>query len=97
MIRAAFFDIDGTLVSFKTHKIPQSAVDAIKAFHDQGGRVYISTGRPIAIKKIGTGLLLRAVRPTRGIWASTTATCTATLRPATRSMFAQSQHSTFNS
>lgn len=49
MIRAAFFDIDGTLVSFKTHKIPQSAVDAIKAFHDQGGRVYISTGRPIAI------------------------------------------------
>lgn len=49
MIRAAFFDIDGTLVSFKTHKIPQSAVDAIKALHDQGGRVYISTGRPIAI------------------------------------------------
>lgn len=49
MIRAAFFDIDGTLVSFKTHKIPQSAVDAIKAFHDRGGRVYISTGRPIAI------------------------------------------------
>lgn len=49
MIRAAFFDIDGTLVSFKTHKIPQSAVDAIKTFHDQGGRVYISTGRPIAI------------------------------------------------
>lgn len=49
MIRAAFFDIDGTLVSFNTHKIPQSAVDAIKAFHDQGGRVYISTGRPIAI------------------------------------------------
>lgn len=49
MIRAAFFDIDGTLVSFKTHKIPQSAVDAIKTFHDRGGRVYISTGRPIAI------------------------------------------------
>lgn len=49
MIRAAFFDIDGTLVSFKTHKIPQSAVDAIRAFHDRGGRVYISTGRPIAI------------------------------------------------
>lgn len=49
MIRAAFFDIDGTLVSFKTHKIPQSAVNAINEFHDNGGRIYISTGRPIAI------------------------------------------------
>ena len=29
MIKALFFDIDGTLVSFKTHKIPQSAVDAL--------------------------------------------------------------------
>lgn len=49
MIKAAFFDIDGTLVSFTTHKIPQTAVDAINEFHDNGGRVYISTGRPIAI------------------------------------------------
>lgn len=49
MIRAAFFDIDGTLVSFTTHKIPQTAVDAINEFHDNGGRIYISTGRPIAI------------------------------------------------
>lgn len=49
MIKAAFFDIDGTLVSFTTHKIPQAAVDAINEFHDNGGRVYISTGRPIAI------------------------------------------------
>ena len=24
MIKAIFFDIDGTLVSFKTHKIPES-------------------------------------------------------------------------
>ena len=28
-IKALFFDIDGTLVSFKTHKIPQSTVDAL--------------------------------------------------------------------
>ena len=27
MIKAIFFDIDGTLVSFNTHRIPQSAVD----------------------------------------------------------------------
>ena len=25
-IKALFFDIDGTLVSFRTHKIPQSTV-----------------------------------------------------------------------
>ena len=29
-IKALFFDIDGTLVSFKTHKIPQSTVDALE-------------------------------------------------------------------
>ena len=28
-VKALFFDIDGTLVSFKTHQIPQSTVDAI--------------------------------------------------------------------
>lgn len=49
MIKAAFFDIDGTLVSFTTHKIPQSTVDALNAFHDKGGKVFISTGRPISI------------------------------------------------
>lgn len=29
-IKALFFDIDGTLVSFDTHKIPQSTVDALE-------------------------------------------------------------------
>ena len=29
-IKALFFDIDGTLVSFKTHRIPQSTVDALE-------------------------------------------------------------------
>lgn len=48
-IKALFFDIDGTLVSFKTHAIPQSAVDALTEAHRQGIRIFISTGRPIAI------------------------------------------------
>ena len=30
MIKAIFFDIDGTLVSFETHRIPPSAKNAIK-------------------------------------------------------------------
>lgn len=45
-IKALFFDIDGTLVSFQTHRIPQSTVDALTQAKQNGVRVYISTGRP---------------------------------------------------
>lgn len=36
MIKAIFFDIDGTLVSFNTHCIPQSAVDAVSMAKAKG-------------------------------------------------------------
>lgn len=49
MIKALFFDIDGTLVSFKTHVIPSSTVDAINQVKEKGIKVFISTGRPKAI------------------------------------------------
>ena len=45
-IKALFFDIDGTLVSFNTHKIPQSTVAALEQAKVNGVDVYISTGRP---------------------------------------------------
>lgn len=45
-IKALFFDIDGTLVSFNTHKIPQSTVDVLEQAKQNGVKVYISTGRP---------------------------------------------------
>lgn len=48
-IKAAFFDIDGTLVSFQTHRIPDSAVDALQTIHHNGIKVFIATGRPKAI------------------------------------------------
>lgn len=48
MIKALFFDIDGTLVSFNTHEIPQSTVEAIKKAKENGVKVFISTGRPKA-------------------------------------------------
>lgn len=48
-IKALFFDIDGTLVSFRTHKIPQSTVDALENAKRNGVAVYISTGRPIML------------------------------------------------
>ena len=46
MIKALFFDIDGTLVSFSTLQIPQSTIDAIDAARKNGVKVFISTGRP---------------------------------------------------
>lgn len=46
-IRAVFFDIDGTLVSFRTHCIPQSTLDAVAALRRRGIKVYIATGRPL--------------------------------------------------
>lgn len=49
MIKALFFDIDGTLVSFKTHAIPQSTVEALTKAKERGVEIYISTGRPYAL------------------------------------------------
>lgn len=49
MSKALFFDIDGTLVSFDTHFIPQSTLDALQQAHKNGHRIFIATGRPKAI------------------------------------------------
>lgn len=46
MIKALFFDIDGTLVSFATHQIPASAIEALAAAKAKGIQIFISTGRP---------------------------------------------------
>ncbi len=52
---ALFFDIDGTLVSFETHEIPQSTVQALTQAKANGSRVYIATGRPpIIITNLGS-------------------------------------------
>ncbi|MGI6109849.1 MAG: Cof-type HAD-IIB family hydrolase [Eubacteriaceae bacterium] len=45
-IKAVFFDIDGTLVSFETHRMPESAVRALKLLKKKGIRLFIATGRP---------------------------------------------------
>ncbi|WP_052295079.1 Cof-type HAD-IIB family hydrolase [Bifidobacterium gallicum] len=44
-IKAAFFDIDGTLTSFTTHEVPQSTVRTLHALQDHGIAIYICTGR----------------------------------------------------
>lgn len=48
-IKAAFFDIDGTLVSFQTHQIPASTIHAMRIAKENGVKLFISTGRPIGI------------------------------------------------
>lgn len=46
MERAAlFFDIDGTILSEKTGKIPESAVEAMKQAQKNGHYLFINTGR----------------------------------------------------
>ena len=46
---ALFFDIDGTLVSFETHQIPASTVEALTRAKARGHQVFIATGRPVQI------------------------------------------------
>ena len=48
-IKALFFDIDGTLVSFSTHRVPESAVEALAEAKRNGVKIYISTGRPVRL------------------------------------------------
>lgn len=46
-IKAVFFDVDGTLISYDTHTAPQSTLDALAALRDQGIKVILASGRPI--------------------------------------------------
>lgn len=45
-IKAAFFVLDGTLVSFDTHRIPEEAMRALSILKKKGLDLFISTGRP---------------------------------------------------
>ena len=40
MIQAIFFDVDGTLVSFRTHTIPPSALEALHALRAKGIKLF---------------------------------------------------------
>ena len=42
MTKALFFDIDGTLVSFETHRIPSSTIEALEAAHAKGLKIFIA-------------------------------------------------------
>lgn len=48
-IKAAFFDIDGTLVSIRTHRIGEKDIAALDALRAKGIKIIIATGRHISI------------------------------------------------
>ena len=45
MIQAIFFDVDGTLVSFRTHTIPASTLEALHTLRAKGIKLFLATGR----------------------------------------------------
>ena len=49
MIKAAFFDIDGTLLSFRTHRVSEGTCRAFDRLHRAGVRTFLATGRPMVL------------------------------------------------
>lgn len=47
MIKAVFFDIDGTLISIRKHMIPASAVKAVAALRAKGVLTFLCTSRAV--------------------------------------------------
>lgn len=45
MIKAIFFDIDGTLFSHKTKCIPKDTLETLTSLHNKGVKLFVSTGR----------------------------------------------------
>ena len=45
MIKAIFFDIDGTLVSFRSHEISRTTISALHELRARGIKLFIASGR----------------------------------------------------
>jgi Cof subfamily protein (haloacid dehalogenase superfamily) len=54
--KAVFFDIDGTLLSFSTHSVPESTVDALAALRASGVKTFVATGRMLAMIDVLDGI-----------------------------------------
>lgn len=47
--KALFFDVDGTLLSEKTHQVPESALRAVQRARELGHMVFVNSGRVTCI------------------------------------------------
>lgn len=45
MIKAAFFDVDGTVYSHESKSVPESTMKALEALRDKGIKTFLATGR----------------------------------------------------
>lgn len=45
-IRVAFFDVDGTIVGFKSHEVSRATCDALRGLRRNGVACVLATGRP---------------------------------------------------
>lgn len=45
MIKAAFFDIDGTLIDPETYRIPESTIQSLQKLRERGIKLFVATGR----------------------------------------------------
>lgn len=59
MIKAIFFDVDGTLVSFRQKLLPDQLVEDLPALRAKGVKLFLSTGR--AIQDLENTGMLRGV------------------------------------
>ena len=48
MIKAIFFDIDGTLLSHTTYSVPESTKKALRLLKEKGILTFIATGRHLS-------------------------------------------------
>lgn len=51
MGKLLFFDIDGTILSDRTYKIPESAIEAIRLAKENGHKCFLCTGRSYGMTK----------------------------------------------
>ena len=49
MIKAVFFDVDGTPLPFKTGKVPESTIKSIEKLRKNGIKVFVATGKSLAL------------------------------------------------
>ncbi len=45
MIKAAFFDVDGTVYSHESKSVPESTMKALEILRDKGIKTFLATGR----------------------------------------------------
>ena len=48
-VKALFFDIDGTLMGYRTHQLHPTDIESLKKLHESGYKLFIASGRDLYI------------------------------------------------